>query len=758
MKVKCSKCQSDNPETASFCADCGTKLFAPKEISITETIKTPKEKQITGSSFAGRYQIIQELGKGGMGKVYKAKDTKLKRTVALKFLPQEHRLDQEAINRFQQEARAAAVLDHTNICTVYEVDEFEGQNYIAMGLIQGESLKDKLKSGPLTIDEATSIAVQVAEGLQEAHSKGIVHRDIKTGNVMLTEEGKAKIVDFGIAKLAGQSRITKPGSTFGTFAYMSPEQARGEDTDNKTDIWSLGVLFYEMLTGELPFQGENEAAVIYSILNEEPKAIQKYRSDVPDNIITLISLLLQKDLTQRISSAKEFVKQLKAKSPKKAIDDDKKSIAVLYFENMSADKENEYFCAGMTEDLIIDLSKIHQLSVIPRSDVLPFRNKEVNSRQIGETLRVQYILEGSVRKARNKIRITSQLIDIRSGFQVWAERYDRLTEDIFDIQMEVSEKIAEALKVSLTETEKRSLAQKPTYDVRAYDFYMRGSDLMLRKGKKNNDAAIQMFEHALSIDSDFSLAYVGLAEAYSWNYSIYSGDRLWLEKMMEMNEKALKLDPDLIEAQLGVGLVHFFQRRYNQAKLNFDEVIRAKPDMYPAFFYLGLVSNILGDYEKGIECFETCVSIKPYSEEPWHFLDMIFRKHGQLKAAQKASKKVIKLGEGKIEVNPEDAITLSRMALTYANMGEKEKAHEAAKKVMEIDPTDGLVLYNCTCAYSCLGEKNEAFACFKKALELGFINMFDWVEKVDPYLESIRKDPQFQEILLKYSSKKGQNP
>ncbi len=710
---------------------------------------------MTESSFAGRYQIIQELGKGGMGRVYKARDTKLNRTVALKFLPQELTLDQEAIDRFQQEARAAAALDHTNICTVYEVDEFEGQNYIAMTYIQGESLKETLKSGPLSVNEASSVAIQIAEGLQEAHDKGIVHRDIKAGNIMLTEKGKAKIVDFGIAKLAGQSKITKPGSTFGTVAYMSPEQARGEDTDKKTDIWSLGVLFYEMLTGELPFQGENEAAVIYSILNEEPKAIQKYRSDVPDNITTLISLLLQKDTTQRISSAKEFVKQLKAKSPRKAIDDDKKSIAVLYFENMSADKENEYFCAGMTEDLIIDLSKIRQLSVIPRSDVLPFRNKEVNSRQIGETLRVQYILEGSVRKAGNKIRITSQLIDIRSGFQVWAERYDRLTEDIFDIQMEVSEKIAEALKVSLTESEKQSLARKPTYDVRAYDFYMRGSEFLLRKGKKNNDAAIQMFEHALSIDPDFSLAYVGLAEAYSWNYSIYSGDRLWLEKMMEMNEKAIKIDPDLIEAQFGVGMVHFFQKRYDEAKKSFEEVIRAKPDMYPAYFYLGITSEIAGDYDKGIECFETCVSLKPYSEEPWHWLDMSFRRHGDLKAAQKASKKVIKLGEGKIEVNPEDVTALSRMALTYANMGENEKALDAAKKVMEIDPTDGMVLYNCTCVYSCLEKKKEAFACLKKALERGLINMLEWIEKVDPYLEAIREDPQFQEILLEYSAKKG---
>ncbi|UCE18352.1 MAG: protein kinase, partial [Gemmatimonadota bacterium] len=315
-------------------------------------------------------------------------------------------------------------------------------------------------------------------------------------------------------------------------SYMSPEQIQASEVDHRTDLWSFGVLLYEMLTGQLPFQGEYEAAIIYSILNDEPKAIQGFRSDVPDNIIELTSKILQKDSNNRMASAKEIIDQLKVHPPKKSPKVEKKSLAVLYFENMSSDKENEYFCAGMTEDLIIDLSKIQGIKVIPRSDILPYRNKEVNTRQVGETLRVQYILEGSVRKGANKMRITAQLIDVRSGFQVWAERYDRLIEDIFDVQMEVSENIAEALKVSLTESEKQSLAKKPTDDLRAYDFYMRGSEFLLRRGHRDRLTAIQMFEHALSIDSDFSLAYIALAEAYSFNYLFYSGDRAWLEKMM----------------------------------------------------------------------------------------------------------------------------------------------------------------------------------------------------------------------------------
>ncbi len=754
MPITCPKCHSGNPDTVKFCGECGTKLITSPEISMTETIQFPKDLLPEGSMFAKKYQIIKSLGRGGMGVVYQAKDTKLKRTVALKFLPHELIVEPDVRERFIQEARAAASLDHTNICTVYEVDEFEGQNYIAMAYIEGENLKNRLESGPMSVNEASNIVSQVAEGLQEAHDKGIVHRDIKAGNIMLSDKGKAKIVDFGVAKLAGYSGLTKAGSTFGTVAFMSPEQARGEEVDQRTDIWSLGVLLYEMLTGELPFQGENEAAIIYSLLNEEPKAIQQFRLDVPDYITSLVSHLLQKDRSNRISSAKEVITRLKDKAPKKAITDLKKSVAVLYFENMSSDKENEYFCAGMTEDLITDLSKIHQLRVIPRSDVLLFRNKEVNSREIGEALKVQYILEGSVRKGGNKIRITAQLVDVKSGYHVWAERYDRLPEDIFEIQMEVSEKIADALKVSLTESEKRSLAQKPTYDLRAYDFYMRGSEFLLGKGQTDNNKAIQMFEHALSIDPDFSLAYVGLAEAYSYNYALYSGDHVWLEKMMGMNEKALQLDPNLIEAQFGLGMVHFHQKRYKESKKSFEKVIRVKTDMYPAYYWLGITLELLGDYDGAVKCFETGVKIKPYSEEPWHWLDQIHRRHGQKNAAERATKKVIKLGEGKTEVNPEDAITLSRMAISYANIGENEKALNAANKVMEIDPTDGVILYNCTCAYSCLGKKKEAFTCLKKALERGVVNMLDWIEQIDPYVDSIRKDPEFQKILTEYSEKR----
>ena len=699
------------------------------------------------------YKILEKLGEGGMGVVYKAEDTKLKREVAIKFLPSKIAAEADERKRFMIEAQAAAALNHKNITTIYAIEEVEDKLFIVMEYIEGKELKKVIADNlpkVINLREVKDYAIQVVEGLQAAHEKGVVHRDIKTNNIMITKSGQVKIMDFGLAKVRGVSELTKTGTTLGTISYMSPEQIQASDVDHRTDLWSFGVLLYEMLTGQLPFQGDYEAAVIYSILNDEPKAIQGFRSDVPDNIIGLTSQLLQKDPSNRVASAKEIIDQLQVRPPKKLPKDAKKSLAVLYFENMSSDKENEYFCAGITEDLIIDLSKIQGLKIIPRSDVLSYRDKEVNTRQVGKTLGVQYILEGSVRKGGNKMRITAQLIDVNSGFQVWAERYDRLIEDIFDVQIEVSENIAEALKVSLTESEKQSLAKKPTDDLRAYDFFMRGTEFLLRRGRKDRETAIQMFEHAISIDPDFALAYVSLAEAYSFNYLFYGGDRAWLERMMEMNEKALSLEPDLIEAQYGIGMVYFHQKRFSQAKEVFKKVIHTKNDFYPVQLWLAWTLMILGDFDAAITHCKSMSAMRPYSEEPWHFIEQSFMNKGEGKAAREAGDKVIELTLCRLEVNPKDLLAMSRMAISYAHRGESEKALEAIIKIVEIDPHDGMALYNCACAYAGIGKKEEALACLKSSYEKGTMNVIEWIES-DPNLDPIRDDPRFREIFSKFS-------
>ncbi len=695
------------------------------------------------------YKILEKLGEGGMGVVYKAQDTKLERLVALKFLPPHLASDEKDKQRFNQEAKAAAALNHPNICTIYGIEEHDSDTFIVMEYIEGESLKAKIQQPQLPFEEIIDISLQIADGLKAAHEKGMIHRDIKSENVMVAKDGRVRITDFGLAKLKGSLGLTRTGTTVGTMSYMSPEQIQGLEVDQRTDLWAFGVVVYEMLTGELPFRGQYEPAIMYEILNVDPKAIQTVRQDVPEHLQVLVSRLLQKDPTKRSSAAAEIIDQLKKPPTIAPLATGEKSIAVLYFENMSSEKESDYFCAGITEDIITDLSKIKELKVVSRTDVLPFRNKEINTGQVGEVLRVNYILEGSVRKAGTKIRITAQLIDVGTGFHLWAERFDRLVEDIFDLQTEVSEKIAEALKVSLSESEKKSLAQKPTDDLRAYDFYMRGRELLYRRGKKNNELAIQMFENALSIDSNFAAAYAGLSEAYSYMYSWYDGDPKWLGKIIEMSQKALSLEPDSVEAQFGIGMVYYHQKRFTEAKRTLEKVIQKNPDYYDPYRWLGIISDITGDYDAALGFYEHCARLKPYSEEPWMHFDMTYRRKGDKNASDEAKRKLLEVGARKLEVNPDDAITLSRMAGPYSHFGEKEKAYAALKRVLEIDPTDGLAQYNCACTYAVLADNKEALACLRNAVQSGYKNVSEWV-KSDPDLVSLHKDPEFKTLIAEF--------
>lgn len=699
------------------------------------------------------YKILKKLGEGGMGVVYLAEDMKLKRRVAIKFLPSNVAANSEERKRFEVEAQAAASLNHPNIATIYSIEEDGDELFIVMEYVDGRELRQiagaSSELAP-TIDQIIDYATQIARGLLAAHKKGIVHRDIKSSNIMVTDEGKIKIMDFGLARLSGKADLTKAGSTLGTTAYMSPEQIRGEIVDHKSDLWSLGIVLFELLTGIRPFKGDYDAAIIYEILNEDPLDLVGLRSDIPSQILKLIEDLLKKDPFQRIGEAGDIITRLSQKPTETKISSRDNSIAVLYFENMSPDKDNDYFCAGMTEDITIDLSKVHDLRVVPRSDVLPFSNEKVNTRKAGELLNVSHILEGSVRKAGKQIRITAQLTNVETGFQVWAERYDRLMEDIFELQMEVAEKITQAMKISLTESEKKSLAQKPTEDLRAYDFYLRGREFLLARGSKNNDNAIKMFEHALSIDPNYALAYVGLSEAYGDKFWAYDGDKKWLDKMREMNKKALELDPNLIEAEFGKGLIAHFQKNFDQSISIFDKIAERNQDFYPAYHWSGVGSEISKDYEVAIKKFKKAAEIKPYNEEPWLHIGQCFYRMGNTVEGDSAENQLLEIVRKKLEINAEDTIALSRMAATYAYQGQKEKALEIAGKLKQTAATDGLAMYNCACTYSLLDHKKEALDLLDTALEKGYKNIMVWVDQ-DRDFDAIRKDEDFKQLIEKYS-------
>jgi serine/threonine protein kinase/Tfp pilus assembly protein PilF len=731
----------------------------------------------------GRYEICSQLGAGGMGEVYLANDTKLDRKVALKILPagvvdSETDSSDDRVRRFIQEAKAASALNHPNILTIYEVDEIDSAHFIATEYVDGETLRDRIRFSPLTANEAIDVGIQVASALSATHAVGIVHRDIKPDNIMMRHDGIVKVLDFGLAKLTRERQPlsqtdslaptqnminTAVGVVMGTAHYMSPEQARGYELDARTDIWSLGCVLYELVSGHKPFSGSTALDVMSGILQNEPDPLIQHLPDGPRELDRIISRALRKDREERYQTVKDLLidlrdlkRDLETASQRISISRSggelyadgvpEKSIAVLYFDNMNSESESDYFCAGMTEDIITDLSKIKELKVVSRTDVLPFRAKEVNTRQVGETLRVNYILEGSVRKAGNRIRITAQLLSVRDGYHLWAERFDRLVEDIFDLQNEVSQKIVDALKISLSESERQALTQKPTDDLRAYDFYMRGRELLYLKGRRNTESAIQMFEDAASIDPGFASSYAGLAEAYSAMYEWYDGNSTWLSKAIEMNQKALALEPSSLDAKFGIAMVYFHHGRFPESKRILDSILRENSEFFPAYLRLGIIAERSGDLEGARKYYRRAAELKPYDEDPWRFFVGVQRKLGNVQSAEDAALKVVEITSRKLEASLDDIIVMSRLAEAYARFGSREEASATLRRVLELEPNDGLAVYNCACTYALLGEKPASLILLRRAFENGFRTVAHWA-RTDSAFDAMRGDEDFQQLI-----------
>jgi serine/threonine protein kinase/Tfp pilus assembly protein PilF len=731
----------------------------------------------------GRYEICSQLGAGGMGEVYLANDTKLDRKVALKILPPDVVVTESGSNdrvrRFIQEAKAASALNHPNILTIYEIDEIDGEHFIATEFVDGETLRDRIRFTPLNPAEAIDVAIQVASALCATHTVGIIHRDIKPDNIMLRRDGIAKVLDFGLAKLTReherpssntdsmaptQNMInTAVGVVMGTAHYMSPEQARGLEVDARTDLWSLGCVLYEMIAGRQPFHGPTSLDVMSGILQREPEPLTQHLPDGPRELDRLVARMLRKNREQRYQTAQDLLNDLKVvkldldtqshrasfsrssgQVSAESVPD--KSIAVLYFENMNSEHDSDYFCAGMTEDIITDLSKIKELKVVSRTDVLPFRNKEVNTRQVGEALRVNYILEGSVRKAGNRIRITAQLISVREGYHLWAERFDRQVEDIFDLQNEVSQKIVDALKVSLSDSERQALTQKPTDDLRAYDFYMRGRELLYLKGRRNTENAIHMFENAVAIDPGFASSYAGLAEAYSSMYEWYDGNSSWLSKSIEINQKALELEPSSLEAKFGIAMVYFHHRRLTESKRVLEAILKENSEFYPAYLRLGRIAELSDDLEGALKYYRRAAELKPYDEDPWRSLVGVQRKLANVAAAEEAALKVIEITSRKLEASLDDIIVMSRLAEAYARFGSRVEANATLRRVLELEPNDGLAVYNCACAYALLGDKQASLILLRRAFDSGFRTVAHWA-KTDTAFDALRADAEFQQLV-----------
>jgi TolB-like protein/lipopolysaccharide biosynthesis regulator YciM len=733
------------------------------------------------------YKILEKLGSGGMGVVYKAQDAKLDRFVALKFLPPHLSQAEEEKQRFIQEAKAASALDHPNICTIYEIDETEdGQMFIAMACYEGETLKSMIDDRRLTIEEAIHYAIQIAEGLQAAHRKRIIHRDIKPANIIITNENVAKIVDFGLAKLTGRTMLTKEGTTLGTVAYMSPEQAQGAEVDHRTDIWSLGVVLYELLTGKHPFQGDYEQAIIYFILNEEPEPINNSKDDVSVELQRIVNKTLQKEQGHRYDDMNALLKDLKSisaptasassttgRAEEKAIP----SIAVLPFANMSADKEQEYFCDGMAEEIINALVKVEGLRVAARTSAFMFKGKHEDVREIGRKLNVEMVLEGSVRKAGHRLRITAQLIKVADGFHVWSERYDRELEDVFAIQDDISRAIVTALKIRLRVAEEKPLVKRPTENLEAYDAYLRGIYCYNQRTKKDNDKAIEIFEQATALDPAFALAFAALAYAYVEKFFTYQPQKKWEQKAFVAIEKALSIDPELAEAYVAKGLLiwtksHHFP--HENAITEYQRAIVINPNLAEAHSELARVLWHIGLLDKAYEALKKAMQISPTDVRAQFRMGWLEMHRGNYTQALSLLKKVQK------ESIAEWLDALIAMSLLYLHkkdeaVAQLEQVDESFADDPAITSTEAIILvldgkekdatvkikraiekgknlghfhhisYNIAAAYAVMNKKKVAIDWLQKTADDGF-PCYPWFQ-MDPCLDNLRSDARFVALM-----------
>lgn len=746
----------------------------------------------------GHYKILAKIGSGGMGVVYRAEDTRLKRTVAIKFLPATIAGQEKDRERFRIEAQAAAALNHPNIATIHAIEETEGKSpgdqgemFIVMEYIEGQSLLDVIQANNdagkfMTVQDTMNYALQITAGLQAAHENGVVHRDIKPANIMLTSKNQIKVLDFGLAKTTHPTRFTQAGMTLGTIAYMSPEQTRGDEVDQRTDIWSLGVVLYEMLCGELPFKGHYEQAIIYSILNEDPPSLSNLNPEVSDDISSVIEKALQKTLEDRFQNTKDFLADLQNIGPGKKIEpvqlqekDEKKppSIAVLPFADLSAEKDQEYFCDGMTDELIDALAKIAGWRVVSRTSAFAFKGRELDIRELGEQLNVSHALEGSVRKAGNRLRISAQLIDVEDGFQLWSEKYNRELDDVFAIQDDITSAIVGKLKKKLGGEQETHLIKRYTENIDAYNLYLQARYELNKRTEDGLKNGIALCEQAIKIEPEYALAYACLADGHillSFQGHVPPNDAM--PKAKTAAEKALAIDDTLVEAHTSMACISaVYDWNWSKSKTEFERAIQLKPGYATAHHWYAVWYLMpRGHFSRALVAFMKAQELDPLSlilkaGIGWQFFlarddDMAishlsktleFDKNyviahdllGQAYAQKGMYEEAIAALQQAVKLSNYRTLSYSALGYVYAKMGEKGEAQKILSALIKQAETGYVSACDIALVYAGLGEKDQAFIWLEKAYQehngwLSFLN-------VDPRFENLRLDKQFDVLVKK---------
>jgi serine/threonine-protein kinase len=734
-------------------------------------------------STISHYRVVERLGRGAMGLVYKAQDLRLERPVAIKFISREVALNPEQRTRFEREARTASLLDHANICTIHEFGETpEGELYIVMGFCPGENLRMRLERGPLPLKQAVNIAEQIALGLAKAHSLGVVHRDIKPANIMLLPDGGVKIVDFGLAKLPRDIGLTHTGGVVGTVPYMSPEQLRGDPLDRRTDIWSWGVTVYEMLAGDRPFEAGSEATIMRSIMDLEPPSLTARRPDVPLALDQLVLQALKKDRAQRPDNGTELVEILRslilasgtvpivpvAARPHA-------SVAVLPFLNHGSDAENEYFSDGLTEELIHALSRIPGLQVVSRTSAFEFKGKSQNVSKIGELLKVSAVVEGSVRRLGDRIRVSTQLVNVSDGFCLWSQKFDVKMTDIFDVQEEIAQSIADLLKVELgSKIGSSGLVKRYTDNFEAYDLYLRGRFYWNKRSGEGFQKALEYYERALKLDPNYAPAYAGIADYHvsvaSWG--LEAPTEAW-PKAKDAVKKALAADDSLAEAHASMGIISmWYEWNWKQAEREFLRAIELKPGLPISHVYYNLLLVQTGRFEEAEEQIRIALASDPLSVPANSYLAGVFHYRRDYDRSIEQAKRVLDIDTNDIEAHIVVALNLEQkreypqaiaeleeahklsgynplilgpLGSCYGGAGNKEKAlslleglNEAAKQAY-VAPISWVMLY------LGVGDIEHAFEWLEKAAEARDVLLC--YLKVGPIYDPLREDPRYDDLL-----------
>jgi serine/threonine protein kinase/Tfp pilus assembly protein PilF len=720
----------------------------------------PKDKEQTGTTeiyapgtAINHYVIQNVIGFGASGVVYLAHDKGLDRKVVLKFLSKPLYQDKGSRLQFQREAQAIAQLNHPNIVTIYEIGEYEGLPFITMEYVEGGSVDKYIAKRRLSMEEVLELAIQISDGLTEAHSHGIIHRDLKPSNILINNLGRAKIVDFGLALLLKKDLTPPAGLIVGTANYMSPEQVQGLAVDARSDLFSFGVVLYKILTDKAPFQGTDIGETFQAILQKEPLPMAEYSSNIPLEVERIVSRLLKKNRELRYQHADDLGADLRytleaVVSRRVQYPGRKKeysrSIAVLPFSNLSADREQEYFCDGMAEEIINALTKVKGLRVAARTSTLAFKDSKEDVWEIGRKLHVETLLEGSVRRSGDLLRVSVQLIDVATTYHLWSERYDKKVQDIFGIQDEIAQNVVRALQLILSENELQNLFKTSTTDSSAYDYYLRGRQFFHQGRRKSLQFARQMFAKATEIDPQYALAYAGIADCCAMLVHFYGeSSDVHLAEADRASSRALELDPKLAQAHAARGFTLWLMGKFDEAKVEFETAMQMDPGQAQTPFLYGRACFQRGDFAQAARLFDQACQ-GHHNHEARFFAAQSYQALGNTEAALIAYRLALREVEKHVELNPDDARAFTIGAVSLCRLGERQAGLEWAEQAVAIDPEDPGIQYNVACLFALEGEHPRAIQCLEAAVKAGFAHK-DWVEK-DPDLDSLRNDPRFKAL------------